>query len=170
MFMVPCCLGAAAGRTRPGLGPALKEPIEALDEPVLLCRVVLRGVVEREQAALGVLLTLNAPTKAIRTEATSGGFYASPCGQHPRVQILTGRTPGRKKAGRAAAALDQPDLQAGTEGSEENWGAAGDVWERFGPQPDVALYTEVTGAFTRTTVTVNLGTPNLNSTRPTSTK
>ncbi len=49
----------------------------------------LRGVVEREQAALGVLLTLNAPTKPMRTEAASAGFYASPWGQHPRVQILT---------------------------------------------------------------------------------
>ena len=49
----------------------------------------LRGVVEREQAALGVLLTLNTPTKAMRTEAASAGFYASPWGQHPRVQILT---------------------------------------------------------------------------------
>ncbi len=49
----------------------------------------LRGVVEREQAALGVLLTLNAPTKAMRTEAASAGFYDSPWGgQHPRVQIL----------------------------------------------------------------------------------
>ena len=48
-----------------------------------------RGVVEREQAALGVLLTLNAPTRAMRTEAASAGFYASPWGQHPRVQILT---------------------------------------------------------------------------------
>ena len=49
----------------------------------------LRGVVEREQAALGVLLTPNAPTKAMRTEAASAGFYASPWDQHPRVQILT---------------------------------------------------------------------------------
>ena len=49
----------------------------------------LRGVVEREQAALGVLLTLNTPTKTMRTEAASAGFYASPWGQHPRVQILT---------------------------------------------------------------------------------
>ena len=46
-------------------------------------------MVEREQAALGVLLTLNAPTKAMRTEAAAAGFYASPWGQHPRVQILT---------------------------------------------------------------------------------
>ena len=49
----------------------------------------LRGVLEREQAALSVLLTLNAPTKAMRTEAASAGFYASPWGHHPRVQILT---------------------------------------------------------------------------------
>ena len=49
----------------------------------------LRGVVEREQAALGVLLTLHTPTTAMRTEAASAGFYASPWGQHPRVQILT---------------------------------------------------------------------------------
>ena len=34
-------------------------------------------------------LTLNAPIKTIRTEAASAGFYASPWGQHPRVQILT---------------------------------------------------------------------------------
>ena len=49
----------------------------------------LRGVLEREQAALGVLLTFHAPTKLMRTEAASAGFYASPWGQHPRVQILT---------------------------------------------------------------------------------
>ena len=49
----------------------------------------LRGVIEREQAALGALLTLYTPTRAMRTEAASGGFYASPWGQHPRVQILT---------------------------------------------------------------------------------
>ena len=50
----------------------------------------LRGVLERERAALGVLLTFNAPTKAMRTEAASAGFYDSPWGgQHPRVQILT---------------------------------------------------------------------------------
>ena len=92
----------------------------------------LRGVVEREQAALGVLLTLNAPTQPMRTEAASAGFYASPWGQHPRVQDPDrGRTPGRKEAGRAAAAPDQPDLQAGTEGSEKSGGAGGDVRGRL---------------------------------------
>ena len=49
----------------------------------------LRGVVEREKAALGVLLTLDEPTKAMRTEAASAGFYASPWGQHPKLQIVT---------------------------------------------------------------------------------
>ena len=49
----------------------------------------LRGVAEREEAAIGVLLTLNAPTKLMRTEAASAGFYTSPWGQHPRIQIMT---------------------------------------------------------------------------------
>ena len=92
----------------------------------------LRGVVEREQAALGVLLTLNAPTKAMRTEAASAGFYDSPWGQQsPRSDPDRGRTPGRKEARRAAAAPDQPDLQAGTEGSERSGGAGGDVRGRL---------------------------------------
>ena len=49
----------------------------------------LRGVVEREKAVIGVLLTLDEPTKAMRTEAASAGFYTSPWGKHPRLQILT---------------------------------------------------------------------------------
>lgn len=49
----------------------------------------LRGVVERERAAIGVLITLNEPTKAMRAEAASAGFYESHWGRHPRLQILT---------------------------------------------------------------------------------
>jgi hypothetical protein len=45
--------------------------------------------VEREKAAIGVLLTLDEPTRAMRTEAASAGFYKSPWGQHPRLQIVT---------------------------------------------------------------------------------
>jgi len=48
----------------------------------------LRGVIEREKAAMGVLLTLEEPTKAMRAEAASAGFYRSPWGQHPRLQIV----------------------------------------------------------------------------------
>lgn len=49
----------------------------------------LRGVVDREKAAIGVLLTLDEPTKAMRAEAASAGFYKSSWGQHPKLQILT---------------------------------------------------------------------------------
>jgi site-specific DNA-methyltransferase (adenine-specific) len=50
----------------------------------------LRGTVEREGAAIGVLLTLESPTKPMRTEAASGGFYVSPLGsKHPKLQIIT---------------------------------------------------------------------------------
>lgn len=49
----------------------------------------LRGVVEREDAEIGVLITMQEPTKAMRKEAASAGFYESPWGKHPRIQILT---------------------------------------------------------------------------------
>lgn len=49
----------------------------------------LRGVIEREHAEIGVLVTLNAPTPKMRAEAASAGFYTSHWGQHPRMQILT---------------------------------------------------------------------------------
>ncbi|MFH1086095.1 MAG: DNA methyltransferase [Chloroflexota bacterium] len=51
----------------------------------------LRGVVEREQAEIGVLITMQEPTQPMRTEAAGAGFYASPgWGQsYPRLQILT---------------------------------------------------------------------------------
>ena len=48
----------------------------------------LRGVVEREEAAIGALICMRRPTKAMRTEAASAGSYSSPWGRHPRVQIL----------------------------------------------------------------------------------
>jgi hypothetical protein len=49
----------------------------------------LRGVVTRENAAMGVLLTLQDPTSAMSTEAAKAGFYESHRGSHPRIQILT---------------------------------------------------------------------------------
>lgn len=50
----------------------------------------LRGVIEREKAALGVLITMQESTKPMRDEAASAGFYASPWGKkYPRLQILT---------------------------------------------------------------------------------
>jgi DNA modification methylase len=49
----------------------------------------LGHVVSREKADIGVLITFESPTKAMRTEAASSGFYTSPWGKHPRIQILT---------------------------------------------------------------------------------
>jgi DNA modification methylase len=49
----------------------------------------LRGVIEREQAQIGVLISFNEPTGPMRTEAASAGFYESPWGKHPRLQLLT---------------------------------------------------------------------------------
>ena len=49
----------------------------------------LRSVVEREQAEIGALLSMNPPTREMEKEAATAGFYASPWGQHPRIQILT---------------------------------------------------------------------------------
>jgi hypothetical protein len=49
----------------------------------------LRGVVEREKAQIGILITLQEPTKPMRTEAAAAGFYTSLWGQHPRLQLLT---------------------------------------------------------------------------------
>jgi len=49
----------------------------------------LLGVVTREKAAIGVLLTMEPPTKAMRKEVAAAGFYLSPWGPHPVLQILT---------------------------------------------------------------------------------
>ncbi len=49
----------------------------------------LRGVIDREDAQIGVLISLQTPTKPMRVEAASAGFYESPWGKHPRLQLLT---------------------------------------------------------------------------------
>jgi len=49
----------------------------------------LRGMVERERAQIGVLISMEEPTSAMRTEAASAGFYKSPWRKHPVMQILT---------------------------------------------------------------------------------
>jgi DNA modification methylase len=51
----------------------------------------LRGVLEREGAALAGLLTLKEPTKAMREEAASAGSYEYQGIAYPRMQLLTVR-------------------------------------------------------------------------------
>jgi DNA modification methylase len=49
----------------------------------------LVGVLQREEAEMGVFISFNESTGPMRTEAASAGFYKSPWGQHPKVQLLT---------------------------------------------------------------------------------
>ncbi len=51
----------------------------------------LRGVIEREKAAIGVLITMLPPTKPMLAEAAGAEFYYSPGWDkhYPRIQILT---------------------------------------------------------------------------------
>lgn len=49
----------------------------------------LGGVRVREKAEMGVLISSERPTKPMREEAASAGFYESPWGKHPRIQLLT---------------------------------------------------------------------------------
>ena len=51
----------------------------------------LKGVLEREKAALGLFITLQEPTRDMRTEAVSGGFFHSTIWKkdYPKIQIRT---------------------------------------------------------------------------------
>jgi len=52
--------------------------------------VNLKGVIEREKAQVGVFITLQEPTKPMKVEAVSSGYYKSPLGHnYPKIQILT---------------------------------------------------------------------------------
>jgi DNA modification methylase len=51
----------------------------------------LKGVLEREKAAIGVLISMQEPTSAMKTEAVTAGFYESASWnrKYPKVQLLT---------------------------------------------------------------------------------
>ncbi len=50
----------------------------------------LRGVIEREKAEIGVLITMQEPTHPMRAEAASAGLYEAPWGRkYARLQLLT---------------------------------------------------------------------------------
>jgi site-specific DNA-methyltransferase (adenine-specific) len=50
---------------------------------------VLKTVVDREKAALGLFLSLNEPTREMGREATAAGFYETGGMRFPKIQILT---------------------------------------------------------------------------------
>ncbi|HEV8415675.1 MAG TPA: DNA methyltransferase [Bryobacteraceae bacterium] len=51
----------------------------------------LRGVIERENAQIGVLISREKPTQSMKAEAASAGFYVSPwrSKKYPRIQLVT---------------------------------------------------------------------------------
>jgi len=51
----------------------------------------LKGVLDREKASIGVLISMQEPTSAMKTEAVTAGFYESAFWgkKYPRVQLLT---------------------------------------------------------------------------------
>src|SRR6266436_3467167 len=49
----------------------------------------LGHVVERERAKIGLFITLAEPTKPMQTEAIKAGFYETPYGKYPKIQLLT---------------------------------------------------------------------------------
>jgi site-specific DNA-methyltransferase (adenine-specific) len=49
----------------------------------------LAHVVDREKAKIGVFITLAEPTKPMNTEAVKTGYYETPYGKYPKIQIFT---------------------------------------------------------------------------------
>jgi len=82
----------------------------------------LIAVVEREKAAVGVLISLALPTRAMEREAIAAGFFAGPFEQVPKLQIITlaelfqGKRPRIPRIDAAAtfrtAAREKSDAQA----------------------------------------------------------
>ena len=85
----------------------------------------LRGVVEREEAAMGVLISLQEPTRAMRQEVASAGFYHSPGWDrdYPRLQLLTVADLFAGQ-GDCVSAHEQRDVSAGAAGEAGGGGGA----------------------------------------------
>ncbi len=49
----------------------------------------LSGVLTRENAQIGVLISFEEPSAGMRSEAAEAGFYESPWGKHPKIQLRT---------------------------------------------------------------------------------
>ena len=103
-----------------------------------------KGVMEREKAAIGALLTLKPPTRPMREEAAAAGFYEPenfPEQRFPRLQILTvGRPLRRQKTGLSPLVVRR-DLQKGgppTQRPQRRRAPAGPGGRRPGLIPQVA--------------------------------
>lgn len=84
----------------------------------------LVGVVQRENAAIGVLITMSEPTAPMRAEAASAGFYQSQWGRHPRIQILTVAELLQGKG------IDYPNVTGGNITYKQAPRVKGDAWQQ----------------------------------------
>src|SRR5207244_9230197 len=86
----------------------------------------LRGTVEREEAAIGILVTLNPPTAEMEREAVRAGWYKSPMWEKRfrRLQIITAEQlttgvrpdlPSGAKSGMPASAKVTPTVDIAQE-------------------------------------------------------
>jgi hypothetical protein len=84
-------LSFGQGQTIIDLQKVVWEPLKGEGIPPGVQIRDLKGVLEREQAAIGVFITLERPTKPMATEAVTAGFYEPDHfnGKYPRLQILT---------------------------------------------------------------------------------
>ncbi len=81
----------------------------------------LKGTVEREKAALGLFITLEEPTRDMRTEAVSAGFYHSDVWRkdYPKIQI---RTVGELLQGRGFELPPHPSMYQAAERVQQTEG------------------------------------------------
>jgi hypothetical protein len=90
----------------------------------------LLGVVQREEAQIGVLISFQEPTKPMKAEAATAGFYASPWGKkYRKIQL---RTVGVLLEGKAIVPTvqeaDQQNIQKGPQSPEgRNTRGAGEL-------------------------------------------
>ncbi len=89
----------------------------------------LRGVLDREGAQIGALISFQPATRHMREEAASAGFYESPWGRHARIQLLT---VGELLEGRS---IDYPR----TAGSNVTYRQAPRQERRVAEQPEMDL-------------------------------
>lgn len=89
----------------------------------------LKGTLSREEMAeIAVLITLEEPTKGMKEEEADAGFYESPWGKHPRLQILTikdlldGEEVDMPPPGQVGGTFRRAPKQKGAEGTQSNMG------------------------------------------------
>jgi site-specific DNA-methyltransferase (adenine-specific) len=88
---------------------------------VIMVRELI-AVVEREKAAIGVLITAGLPTRAMEREASAGGLFESPFEKVPKIQIITlaelfqGKRPRIPRIDTAATFKAAPREKSSTQG------------------------------------------------------